>query len=72
MDSNYVYLCGVIWGKFGQHDAGKELLRAADTEDPDVQALAWAMFAKGVRRLRGLEKGAQPSSGTILGRALCG
>jgi hypothetical protein len=72
MDSNYVFLCGVMWCRFGQHDAGKELLRAADAEDPDMKALAGAMFAKGVRRLRELEKRAQPSSGTILGRELCG
>ena len=50
MDSNYVYLCGVIWCKFGQHDAGKELLRAANAEDPDMQALAWAMFDSAKKR----------------------
>ena len=27
MDSNYVFLCGVMWCRFGQQDAGKELLR---------------------------------------------
>jgi hypothetical protein len=48
MDSNYVFLCGVMWCKFGQKDAGNELLRAADSGDPDMKALAWAMFAKGV------------------------
>jgi hypothetical protein len=31
MDSNYVFLCGVMWCRFGQKDAGKELLRAADS-----------------------------------------
>jgi hypothetical protein len=72
MDSNYVFLCGVMWCRFGQHDAGKELLRAADAEDPDMKALAWAMFEKGVRRLRELERRVQPSSGTILGREQCG
>jgi hypothetical protein len=48
MESNYVFLCGVMWCKFGQQDAGKELLRAADCGDPDVKALASAMLAKGV------------------------
>jgi hypothetical protein len=72
MESDYVYLCGVIWCKYGQHDAGKELLRAADTEDPDMQALAWAMFVKGLRRLKELEKAAQPSSSTIVRGQLCG
>ena len=40
MDSNYVFLCGVMWCRFGQKDAGKELLRAADSGDPDTKALA--------------------------------
>ena len=57
MDSNYVFLCGVMWCRFGQQDAGKELLRAAESRDPDISELAWAMLAKGVRRLRELEKG---------------
>jgi hypothetical protein len=72
MDSNYVFLCGVMWCKFGQKDAGKELLRAADSGDHDMKALAWAMFAKGVRRLKELEKRMQPSSRAILGEGLCG
>jgi hypothetical protein len=38
---------------------------ASDSRDPDVRSLAWAMLAKGVRRLRGLD--AQTSSGTIPG-----
>lgn len=59
MDSSYVFLCGVMWYRFGQQDAGKELLRAADSTDPDIRTLAWAMLAKGVRRLRELEKRAQ-------------
>jgi hypothetical protein len=56
MDSNYVFLCGVMWCRFGQQDAGKELLRAADVADPDMKALASAMFSKGLRRLREVEK----------------
>ena len=57
MDSDYVFLCGVMWCRFGQQDAGKELLRAAESTNPDISELAWAMLAKGVRRLRELEKG---------------
>jgi hypothetical protein len=72
MDIDYVFLCGVIWCRFGQQDAGKELLRAADSEDPDMGTLAWAMLAKGARRLRELEKRAQPCSRTVLGGELCG
>ncbi len=59
MDSNYVFLCGVMWCRYGQQDAGKELLRAAESNDPDISQLAWEMLAKGMRRLRELEKLAQ-------------
>jgi hypothetical protein len=72
MDSNYVFLCGVMWSRFGQQDAGKELLRAANSGDPDMKALAWAMFAKGLRRLRDLEKRMRSSSCTSLGEKSCG
>jgi hypothetical protein len=72
MDSNYVFLCGVMWCKFGQEDAGKELLRAADSADPDMSAMAWAMLANGARRLRELEKSAQSYSPTLLRGELCG
>jgi hypothetical protein len=61
MDINDVFLCGVMWCRFGQQDAGKELLRAADSGDQDMKAMAWAMLAKGARRLRELEK-CQPSA----------
>jgi hypothetical protein len=57
MDNNYVFLCGLMWCRFGQPDAGRELLRAADARNPDVKALAWAMLAEGVRRLKRLENG---------------
>jgi hypothetical protein len=66
MDSNYVFLCGLMWCKFGQQDAGNELLRAANSENPDMSALAWAMFAKGARRLQNLKKQVQTASRTIL------
>ncbi len=56
MNSNYMFLCGVMWCKFGQQEAGKELLKAAKSGDPDMSALAWAMLAKGARRLRDLER----------------
>jgi hypothetical protein len=72
MDSDYVFLCGVMWCNFGQQEAGKELLRAAKSEDPDMSALAWAMLAKGARRPSHLEKRAQTSSGTILEASLRG
>ena len=66
MDNNYVFLCGVMWCRFGQQDAGKELLRAAQSQDPDMSAMAWAMLAKGASRLRDLERRAQHLSGATL------
>ena len=72
MDSNYVFLCGLMWCRFGQKDAGKELLRAVDSGDPDVKALAWAMFAKGVRLLKELDTRMQRFSRATLGEELCG
>ena len=56
MNSNYMFLCGVMWCKFGQQEAAKELSRAAKSGDPDMSALAWAMLAEGARRLRDLER----------------
>ena len=72
MDSHYVFVCGLMWCRFGQQDAGKELLRATESRDPDISALAWAMLAKGVRRLTELEKRAQTYSRKTLGGELCG
>jgi hypothetical protein len=72
MNSNYMFLCGVMWYKFGRQEAGKELLRAAKSEYPDMSALAWAMLAKGARRLGDLERQARTSSRPILEARLCG
>ena len=47
MDSNYVFLCGVMWCRYRQEDAGSELMRAAECEDPDLSALALAMLREG-------------------------
>jgi hypothetical protein len=72
MDGNYVFLCGVMWCRFGQQDAGKELLRATNSVDPYLKALAWAMLAKGARRLRDLERPTPTGSRAILEGNLCG
>ena len=72
MDGNYVFLCGVMWCRFGHQDAGKELLRATNSVDPDMKALAWAMLAKGARRLRDLERPTPTGSRAILEGNLCG
>jgi hypothetical protein len=66
MESHYVFLCGVMRCKFGQQDAGKELLRAADSADPDIEALARAMFAKGLHRLGESAEGTHSSFRTML------
>jgi hypothetical protein len=47
MNIDYVFLCGVMWCKFAQEDAGQELLRASDSKDADVRSLARAILAKG-------------------------
>jgi hypothetical protein len=62
MDVDYVFLCGVMWCKYGERDAGQELLRAADSEDGDMKALAGAMFEKGLRRLHASDKPAHRSN----------
>jgi hypothetical protein len=72
MDDDYMFLCGVMWCRFGQPEAGKELLRAATSMDPDMRALAWAMLAKGALRLRDLERPAQTASRTNRGGTICG
>jgi hypothetical protein len=68
MNSSYVFLCGVMWCRFGQQEAGKELLRATNSIDPDMSALAWAMLAKGTSRLRDLDKRAQNLNTSEQGR----
>ncbi len=60
MDGDYMFLCGVMWCRFGHPEAGDELLRAATSMDPDMRALAWAMLAKGALRLKNLQKRAAP------------
>ena len=43
MDRNYMFLCGVMWCKLGQEEAGEELPRAADSGNPNMSALAWML-----------------------------
>lgn len=44
MNSDYVFLCGVMWSQFSSEDAGQELVRALHSEDPDVVSLASALL----------------------------
>jgi hypothetical protein len=46
MNGDYVFLCGVMWCAYGQQDAASELLRAVNSADPDLGALASAMLAQ--------------------------
>jgi hypothetical protein len=66
MNIDYVFLCGVMWCKFAQQDAGQELLRASDSKDPDVRSLARAILAKGPAP----DYGAGTERTTLLGTAL--
>ena len=52
MDSDYVFLCGVMWCRYGQEDAHRELMRAAECKDADLSALALAMLQAGYRSPR--------------------
>ena len=52
MNGDYVFLCGVMWCGYGQREAGKELLRATHSADPDIRTLAWAMLARGITELK--------------------
>jgi hypothetical protein len=52
VNSDYVFLCGVMWCRYGQPDAGEELLRASTSPDPDLRAMAQAMLARGRKSLQ--------------------
>jgi len=67
MDSDYMFLCGVMWCRFGQQEAGEELLRPTTSMDPDMRALARAMWANGTLRLRDLEKRVETSPRRFVG-----
>jgi len=57
VESDYVFLCGVMWCRYGQEEAGRELLSATLSRDPDISTLAWTMFAKGKPVLQGESDG---------------
>jgi len=51
MNSDYVFLCGVIWCSYRQQEAGSELMRVAQCDDPDLSSLALAMLQEGCRSI---------------------
>ena len=40
MYGDYLVLCGMVWGRFGEQDAGLELIRALHSPDEAVRVLA--------------------------------
>ena len=50
MDTSYIVLCGAMWSQFGEEDAGRELIRALSSSDPEARVLARAMLEQaGIR-----------------------
>jgi hypothetical protein len=48
MNTDYVFLCGVIWAQHASEDAGWELVRALHSDDPEVVFLASALLEETV------------------------
>jgi hypothetical protein len=46
MNTDYVFLCGVMWTQYESEDAGWELVRALHSADPDVVSLASAILER--------------------------
>ena len=44
MNTDYVFLCGVMWAQHASADAYQELFRALRSDDPDVVLLASALL----------------------------
>ena len=44
MDTNYLVLCGMVWARFGQESAGRELIRALSSSDDNIRVLARTML----------------------------
>jgi hypothetical protein len=44
MNTDYVFLCGVMWTQYASEDAGRELMRALHSENPEVVSLACALL----------------------------
>jgi len=44
MNTDYVFLCGVMWAQHASEDACAELVRALRSDDPEVVLLASALL----------------------------
>ncbi|HZQ68860.1 MAG TPA: hypothetical protein VFA68_10115 [Terriglobales bacterium] len=55
MDTNYVFMCGMVWCQFGEQEAGRELIAALQSTDPALRILARTMLdqARGSKELLG-------------------
>lgn len=47
MDGIYVFVCGLLWLRYRDQEAGDELLRASNSSNRTVRCLAWAMLLEG-------------------------
>jgi hypothetical protein len=54
MDAAYILLCGAMWSQFGEEDAGRELIRALSSSDPEVRVLARAIIIQAGMRSQAL------------------
>jgi hypothetical protein len=54
MDAAYIVLCGAMWSQFGEQDAGRELIRALNSSDREMRALARALLVQAGRRSKAL------------------
>jgi len=48
MSAEYLFFCGVMWAKHASVDACQELIRALQSDDPDVVLLASHLLAQRV------------------------
>ena len=44
MDTSHLVLCGMVWARFGQESAGRELIRALTSSDDMVRVVARTML----------------------------
>jgi hypothetical protein len=40
MDATYVFLCGIVWLQFGTREAGRDLILALSSRNPQLRMLA--------------------------------
>jgi len=59
MDATYIFLCGVVWARYGEEPAGLELIRATHSSDTELRLLA-----------RSLLQQAGDQSKVLIGKAL--